>query len=656
MKTFKFLPLVILMLMMNIIVTSGQTSQIDLTTAEKYFSFNRYAEALPYFLKMLETDSLNGDLNFKIAQCYWNSRSQKVKAIPYFERASIATYSDNQDAKFYKTFKLLGDAYHYAYRFDEAISCYEKCEIILKEVTGETEDRELSGKIEMCRIGKALKALAFVPEIKKEGGFKNSLSNSSSVLSADQSTITFTFQRDGNKNTGDVDNKTYYNSVIAHIDTLKRENVKLTPDKRINKYETTIATSVDGQIVLTYRDEYGTAALYTSCLRGNHWTIPEKLYTTSNTSGWETNEYISADGSTLYFTSDRKGGYGGSDIYMSKKMPDGEWSKAMNLGPMINTPFDEEAPFIHPDGKTFYFSSNGRNKEANFEIYTSTVENNIFSAAVKVGFPIDTNKTIIAEEVKKDNISDNKKSRKKRKKSGMEPEDKKDNYMISFLNPNGIPLTLIKGTLVNKAGRSPETIEIEVKNNETGEILGSYLMDTESKGFAFILPPSKNNYVSFRGQDFLMESLNLNITDNKNYYKRLNPVELNSIEKDVTVKLNNVFFEPGNSTIRSTSKAELNDLIILMKENPGMTIEIVGMAECRSELRSNSKLCSARADSLIKYLMEKGIDEERLDAKGYAVKVKKKTAENLAQQFELRIKDYEIPDNKVLTTERSKDK
>lgn len=648
MKATKFCPFIVFTLLINVAYLSGQITQNDISLAEKYFNNKRYSDALPYYLKMLESDSSNGDLNFKAGICYWNSRSQKAKSVSFLEKASIAYYSYDTEHSLYKVYKLLGDAYHHLYRFDEAVSCYEKCQILINNINIPENNGELTGKIEMCRIGKALKGLALVPDFKKGNPGKNTFSNSTSILSADQSTITFTFLKNGTKTSLDDDSKNFENILFSEKN-ISRKNNKINPDKKVNKYETTVATSVDGQIILTYRDEFGSASLYISCLKGNYWTVPEKLHKTVNAAGWETNEFVSADGSVMYFTSDRKGGYGGNDIYICKKLINGEWSKAINLGPAINSPYDEAAPFIHPDGKTFYFSSNGHNKDGDFEIFNSIIENNIFSVPVKVGFPMDTTKHTVVLEIKS-NIPLEKPKSDKRKKNNIEPEDKKDNYMISFVNPNGISLTLVKGTIVNSLFNSAE-VNIEVKDNETQEVLGSYLMKPEAREFAFILPPAKNNYVSFRANGFLAQSVNLDITDNKNYYQRLYPVELIPIEKDSKIDLNNVFFDPGKSSIRSASKAELNDLVTFMKNNPGVAAEIIGISECKSEVRENSRLCSERAEALVKYFIKEGIEEGRLNAKGYALKLKKSAPDNLKQKIEFRITAYEFHKSKVVTTQ-----
>jgi tetratricopeptide (TPR) repeat protein len=643
MKTTRFFLLIILTFLFNVLNLSGQKNSKDLIS-DKYFNCKKYAEALPYYLNKLDSEPSAIELNFKAGVCYWYSRSQKSKAIPYLEKVCASNSGNNESSEIIsRSYKLLGDAYHYLYKFDDAISCYEKCGKLINDSCNKDME-EVNGKIEMCRIGKALKGLALSPDIKKGSSPKNVYSNTSSALSPDQSAIIFTFQRE-NKKKGNDDSRYFENDVKQHSDSLKLRKEKPSPDKKM-RFETTIATSFDGQIVLTYRDEDGSATLYTSCLRGNYWTVPEKLDKAINLAGWETNEYISADGSVMYFTSNRKGGYGGNDIYMCKKMETGEWSKAINLGPIINSPYDEEAPFIHPDGKTFYFSSNSHNKDGNYEVFSSLISDaGIYSVPVNVGFPIDTSRNSMEIFIPKATTVKTSKS-KRRKHEFPVTEDRRDNYMISFGNPHGISLTLMRGTIITGTVNSSGMVHVEIKDNETEELLSYYLTEITAHGFSFILPPAKNNNVSFKAEGFLFQSENENIANNENYYKCLSPIELLPMEKDAKIILKNVFFENGTAIIRSASKAELNDIVRMLNKNQNLEIEIVGMAECKSEVRDNSKLCSDRAEAVVRYFIEKGIDKKRLNAKGYAIKLKKSNVINLNQWIELRITEGGVVDSR----------
>jgi outer membrane protein OmpA-like peptidoglycan-associated protein len=272
------------------------------------------------------------------------------------------------------------------------------------------------------------------------------------------------------------------------------------------------------------------------------------------------------------------------------------------------------------------------------------------SKAVKVGFPIDTANASKEVIVTRTVAPVTERSGRHKKKIEQKTENK-DNYVISFINPNGTPLTLLKGTVIESAANSPEPVKIEVRNNEDQELLGSYLVETSSGEFAFLLPPAKNNNVSFSKKGFILQSENLDITDNKEHYQWLDPITLIPIERDAKITLNNLFFEQGKPVLRSTSKVELNNCVEFMRENPDLSFEIVGVAECGSKVRDNSRLCSERAEEIVKYLTENGIDKERLEAKGYALKLRKTDPSVLNQKIELRITEDESQRSRSFSTQ-----
>ena len=157
-------------------------------------------------------------------------------------------------------------------------------------------------------------------------------------------------------------------------------------------HEATIGISADGQQLLIYKDDAGDGNIYLSRLMGENWMTPQKLTENVNSKSWEPSATITPDNNTLYFTSTREGGFGGRDIWRSVRLPNGEWAKPVNLGPKINTPYDEDAPAILADGKTLYFASQGFNSMGGYDLFYSVwdQENNTWSAPRNVGYPINT--------------------------------------------------------------------------------------------------------------------------------------------------------------------------------------------------------------------------------------------------------------------------
>jgi hypothetical protein len=344
-------------------------------------SDKRFSEALPLCHEQLKFEPQDPLLNFRTGLCYLHSRSQKSKSLFYFEKAASSKSFNllDNDAKEIDepviVYKFLGDAYFYSGKFESALVSYEKYSQLLRKLKDQDScaSEEIARLIALCRKEKEAED-----------------SEGATVYAAQKNSIGFELQRE--------DHQFFEDSPIPQAnDTLlteKKDDLRLKgfiiqPSPDTNKNEATLGTSIDGQIILIYRDEKGNAKPYSSYLNGNVWTGHEKVNNPINTKGWETDEFILADGSVLFFTSRRPGGFGGKDIYKCVKLKDGNWGKATNLGPSINTVEDEEAPFIFPDGVTLYFSSKGHDTTGVFNIYSSTLKDpKTWTEPINVGYPI----------------------------------------------------------------------------------------------------------------------------------------------------------------------------------------------------------------------------------------------------------------------------
>jgi outer membrane protein OmpA-like peptidoglycan-associated protein/tetratricopeptide (TPR) repeat protein len=644
----------------------GQIQNDEYAKAEKYFSNDRYAEAVHHYLNLLKTDSANANLNYKIGICYLHSRSQKSKAALHFELAALSTTSDYSENSYEErkapilVYKLLGDTYQQLYFFDRAIKNYEKYKTTFKEIDQPVIE-EINWKIEMCKIGKQLNGFAALPiDLKKENQTKDPIYGSySSTISPDQYKMTFTFQRSVIKNNQvNIDDHFYEDSFLSsRYDSIS--HVEIDPKKKVNRNEATIASSTDGQILLNYRDDKGIANLYTTYLKNNEWSVPEKLDRAINSIGWEEEECISADGKTLYFTSARNGGYGGKDIYKCRKLSDGSWSKAINLGSNINTPFDEEAPFILPDGVTLYFSSNGHKKIDQFDILSSSLtDGDSWTEPSVVGFPIDTtHDDISVKAVASESLNSEIRKKKSNKASApKEIEIGKSNYMMTFIRPNNKSFTILKGEIKDEKGNNADDVEITINDIETGEISAVYHSENAGK-FSFILPPNKNNNITYEKEGYLLTTQNRNIFKDTTYFEIHKPLKLSPIEVNASTTLNNVFFGPDNATLRSFSNFELNQLSDFLKLHQELIVEISGNSNLNGSYKTNFKLSHERANEVVNYLMHNGISKERLIANGISKSQlnEKRDEKNISFQYnqgiELKILEINSEKNNTVTTQ-----
>lgn len=565
---------------------TAQTEYKKLEEAENLFAEKKYGDALSYYLNLLKADSSNANLNFKTGVCYLHSRSQKEKSIDYLQKAILFNSPNPIDSRQSNisiiVYKFLGEAYQSIYRFTEAIDAYEKFKSNLSDSTkDQMVIKEVNQKIDVCKTGKELKSLIISPSMFFE---EVSISEKDSLAEKKMHTISVTMY-DRNRN------------------------------------EATVATSVDGQIMLIYKNDKGNASIYTTYLNGNQWIRAEKLDKTENKKGWEPNEWISADGSSFYFTSDRPGGYGGKDIYRSIKSPNGEWSKAVNLGPSVNTIYDEEAPFIYPDGTTLFFSSN-RNVDTNgYDIFSSTllIDGN-WSTPINVGYPIKMN----------DNGIYTAAADKKIYASSVESTtfNKKNNYLVTFLNFKNVPLTLMKGEIVVTAGKIPLNTKITVTDNVNGEIVATYYPDHKTGQYSFILPVGRNNNITCEAEGFLFHSENVDLSKETTYYEIYKSISLSRIMEGSKIILNNVFFESNNSKLLSVSNPELKNTIRLLNNHSELKIEIAGYITNKGNRKINAKLAEERAQAIIHYFIENGIKKERIAAKGFG---KQKSKEKIAK-------------------------
>jgi outer membrane protein OmpA-like peptidoglycan-associated protein len=582
-----------------------------------------YADAIPMLLSLYKQDPTNSNLAFKLGVCYRGSRSYKAQAIPYLSKA-VAAVTDNYNESSYKerkapfvAYKYLADAYHINYQFDKAIGAYQKYIAVMVENKNMNEAllKEINRDIEMCQTGQRLVANPINIKIKNLGSTVNSTyADYSPVLSADQRTLLFTSRRAGSTGGLKDDEGNFMEDIYVCNRTTNGWSQATNIGAPINteSNEASVGISPDGQTILIYKDDKGDGNIYSTRLNGDVWDTPVKLNENINSKYWEPSAYFSADGNTLYFVSNRPGGFGGRDLYTSKKTPEGDWAKAKNMGSTINTPYDEDAPFIHADGVTFSFSSNGHNTMGGFDIFNSILSNDsIWSEPMNVGYPINTTDDDVFYVISPDGLNAYFSSF---REGGL---GEKDNYMATFINKKETPLTLVKGTVVDESGKPAKNVTITITDNETEQVVGVYHANSKTGQFLFILTPGKNYNITYQADNHLFYSENMEIPKESKYYEVSKQISLPPIVVGSKIVLNNIFFDFDKATLRPQSNVEIRNLLFIMKSNPRMKVEISGHTDSKGSDAYNQKLSEERAQAVVKSLTEKGIDANRMKAKGY---------------------------------------
>ncbi|MBI3511943.1 MAG: PD40 domain-containing protein [Bacteroidetes bacterium] len=459
-----------------------------------------YPVALQFFSEAYKVDSTNANIKYKMGVCYLYSYSEKKKALPYL-REAVKDVSRNYDPYEPKVKKApenamyyLAIAYHYNYQFDSAIMYFESWKAILGDRDPEAL-KDINQRISWAQNAKEFMANPNPVTITNMGDSINGPNaDYSPVVSIDENTLIFTSRRYGERG---IDGEFYEDIFISE----KKPDGTWTEARPISQYintptnDASVSLSSDGNTLFIYRDDNGGDIYQTTFMNGD-WMAPIPLDNNINTKYWETHACLSADGNTLYFVSDRPGGFGGRDIYRCVKLGNGQWSKALNLGPTVNTDQDEDAPFIHPDQKTLFFSSKGHKSMGGFDIFfTSKDDSDRWVEPVNLRSPINTPD----DDIFYVTSPDGKRAYFSSVRDGGYGE--KDIYMATQITPTVQGLTLLKGRIYNSDG-SPLTqrVEIDVTNSNTGDISGQYKPNPNGK-FTIILPAGATYQISYMVND-----------------------------------------------------------------------------------------------------------------------------------------------------------
>ena len=376
--------------------------------ADNLFKHHKYAEAVQVYKTLLSQDSAKTDLYFKIGLCYYNLPEQDNRAILNFE-----TYLQKTDS-IYEVYYLLGKLYHKSYRFEEAIQKYNQY-LQKAENDPELSDkilREVEAKIERetqyAENGLQLINNPVTVSIENLGAEINTEYNEyGAVFSSGEKMLAFTARYPENNEMDD--NGDYYEDIYyvtleegdifdkPRADTIKTEDgleiitsFRFSKPKKFRKgintpkHDAAIQLTQDGKKLYIFRE----GDIWVTHKNDTGWTDPVKI--ADNTKYFEPSIFISADEEIKIISSEREGTYGGLDLFWSKKDENGNWTPFENMGPKINTPLNEDSPFLSFNDSTLYFSSTGHNSMGEYDVFKSTLTDTGWSEPVNMGFPINS--------------------------------------------------------------------------------------------------------------------------------------------------------------------------------------------------------------------------------------------------------------------------
>ncbi len=354
--------------------------------------------------------------------------------------------------------------------------------------------------------------------------------------------------------------------------------------------------------------------LFYSKREGDRWGVPVALPEPVNSRYSTKQPSISPDGHTLYFSSNRPGGMGGFDLWLSHKRDDGTWTDPVNLGDSINTRGNEFSPFIHFDNSTLYFSSDGHLGMGGLDIFVShKIGNNLWSRPVNAGYPINTNQ--VEDGLVVSAKGDHAYFSSVRKDSRM-----RDIYMFDL--PKAIrptPVSYVKGTVVNAVTGAPIEAKaslVDLANNKT---LMEASSDPQTGEFLVCIPAHKNYGFTVEHPGYLFYSDNFLLNGDYGIdhpFERV--IKLVPVKAGETLILRNIFFALDSWQLLPDSYPELEKLLGLLNQNPTMKIEVSGHTDNTGTREHNQLLSENRAKAVVDYLVSKGIDATRLTYKGFA--------------------------------------
>ncbi|MEQ8909763.1 MAG: hypothetical protein RIC95_11255 [Vicingaceae bacterium] len=472
--------------------------------ADSYYVYGDYYTASKLFLEIYDVDPDFREINYKLGDALFQL-DEFDEALPYLEKG----IGFNLDAHY-----QVAQIHLYQGNLQACREVIEDFKNIIEPKKSQYNFQDLNRLLEKTQVAERMMLNPEVVNIINLGKKVNSKNDEYvPLIASDESVMIFTSRRLREGNELDPSGQPFEDIYISmHVDGEWTKAKPIPGDVNTDVHDACVGLSPDGERLFVYRsnDNLIGGDIYESFNKDGLWTTPVRM-------GEEINNYetiepsasLSLDGKTFYFSSNREGGFGGFDLYRVKLLPNGEWSKAKNLGPTINTPYDDDAPFIHPNGKTLYFSSKGHKNMGGFDVFKSELqEEEKWSEPENLGYPTNTTKddiyfVISANEQHGYYASD---------KSGGFGEH--DLYMIDYLEKE-LRQSVIRGKVVDaKSGKAIQS-DISLIELESGELSGAYRTNQQTGSFIFLVNPNVEYdlIIEANGYQELMEPILYQVED-----------------------------------------------------------------------------------------------------------------------------------------------
>jgi OmpA-OmpF porin, OOP family len=436
------------------------------------------------------------------------------------------------------------------------------------------------------------------------------------VLTADEQQLFFT------RRNGTSDNDTE-DLVVSTKDARGRwaKPVSVSPNINTPENEGTCSVSADGrQIIFTScrgRKSYGGCDLFMSEKKGDDWSEPINLGPGVNSTYWESQPTLSADGRVLYFASERKAGRGGKDIYVSYKNEKGAWSRAELLPPAINSSRDDVSPFIHANGRTLFFASDGRIGFGGFDIYVTEKIDGVWTEPKNFGAPVNNYEDQFSLFITADG------------KRGFYSHERDRNENTARLFEITLPDDMqvahnsnyVKGIISDEETRKPILAKIELMDVKKNELVSVVSSDSVNGKYLMVLTYGSDYGLFVSAPGYLYKSFHFNYEQTNRLEPIAIDIALQQAKSGATVVLNNIFFDYNKFDLKQESVAELEKVARFLMDNPYINIEISGHTDNQGNEANNLLLSQKRAVAVAAYLNQKAIAPNRVKTIGLGSKM-----------------------------------
>jgi len=464
-----------------------------LLKANKAFEYGDYLTALPIYDSLYSKDSTNSDLNLKLGICNYEIKRYRTLSKKYFEKVNADDYPE---VNYY-----LGRLNHSARNYDKAIYYYNQYKYF--NIDNQYSKKEIEDLINKCND-----AIYFELNVDKAIQIKNMGSTINTeypeyapLIPAQENFILFTSRRKNDVWKDKDPMGSYFEDIYSSNKTSEGWQQAEMLGTNINTavHDASTGLSADGEKLLIYRTskDLKSGDIYESFFVDKKWSDPKLLGTNVNSEDYlETSACYSPDGQIVFFSSNRPGGFGGKDLYLAKKIPNGNWGEPFNLGPQINTEYDEDAPFVHPSGDILFFSSKGHKNMGGYDVFKSSFnELSRFSVPENLGCPVNTVDDDIFFVLNTDASLGYLSSQ---REGGFGSQDI---YSV-FFPVNNIPLYAYNIHVQDETNNVIKKVEITLTEVDNPNIYGIYKSNEQTGKLLIISKPKKEYQATIRSQEY----------------------------------------------------------------------------------------------------------------------------------------------------------